>query len=74
MAVSIVAVVVASREAIFCSCLAELTTCVLPMLTEVTVAMPALTIFLLSSIIVEPMIFIAIYRLRVSTGYFVLFS
>jgi len=32
--------------------------------------MPALTIFLLSSIIVDPMILIAIYRLRVSTGYF----
>jgi hypothetical protein len=52
IAVSIVAVVVASSDAIFCSCLDELTISVEPILIDVTVVIPALTIFLPSSIIV----------------------
>ena len=40
IALSIVAVVVASREAIFCSCLPELMTCVDAIFKEPTVPIP----------------------------------
>jgi hypothetical protein len=46
---SIVEVVVASRDVMFFSCLDALMTSVFPILTDVTVVIPALTIFLPSS-------------------------
>ena len=52
IAVSIVEVVVASRDVMFFSCLDALITSVFPILTDVTVVIPALTIFLPSSIMV----------------------
>jgi len=64
IAVSIVAVVVASSEAMFLNCLAELMTSVVLILSADTVAIPALTIFLLSSMIVLFEILIAIFVLH----------
>ena len=61
IAVSIVAVVVASSEAMFFNCLAALMTSVVLILSADTVAMPALTIFLLSSMIVLFEILIATF-------------
>jgi hypothetical protein len=49
---SIVEVVVASRDVMFFSCLDALMTSVFPILTDVTVVIPALTIFLPSSMMV----------------------
>ena len=64
IAVSIVAVVVASSEAMFFNCLAALMTSVVLILSADTVAIPAFTIFLLSSMIVLFEIFIAIFVLH----------
>jgi hypothetical protein len=59
IAVSIVAVVVASSEAMFFNCLAALMTSVVLILSADTDVIPAFTIFLLSSMIVEFEILIA---------------
>jgi hypothetical protein len=64
IAVSIVAVVVASKEAMFFNCLAELMTSVVLILSADTVAIPAFTIFLPSSMMVLFWILIAIFVLH----------